>query len=140
MDLATEKSGLFLHLVLVCLLVIFVCVFELVLLQCLGQAVLSLFVQLFGEARVMKGFIFGLLHRAFQRRKRIGGRKKRNGKQYQASELATREKCYGQAGLPDESFHPGSFAHFLHPTLNTSWALVLKMPQWDTSHKQIIRR
>lgn len=105
----------------------------------LARTFLSLLVQLFGEARAMKGFIFGLLHRAFQRRKRVGRRKKRNGKQYQASELSSGEKRYGQAGLPDEPFHPGSFAHFLPPTMNTSWALVLKTPQWDTSHKQIIR-
>lgn len=64
---------------------------------------------------------------------------KRDEKQYRASELATREKHYGHAGLPDESFYPGSFAPFLHSTVNTYWAFVLKIPQSNTNHKQVIR-
>lgn len=56
MDLATEKSWLLLHSALVWLWVILVCVFYSLSLQCLGQAVLSLSVQLLWEARVTKHF------------------------------------------------------------------------------------
>lgn len=42
-----------------------------------------------------------------------------------------------RAGLPDELLYPGSFAHFLYSTTHTHWAFVLKMPQWNASHRQI---
>lgn len=79
MDLATEKSGLFLHLVLVCLLVIFVCVFELVLLQCLGQAVLSLLSNCFERPELRRALFSVASIELFKEGEESGGESKGRG-------------------------------------------------------------
>lgn len=93
----------------------------------------------------MKDFIFCLLHRIFQRRE-VGGRREGTGKQRTEpvnsppeTDVTDKIRAGLRAGLPDESFYPGSFAGSLHATMYTRWAFVLKTPQWNSSHKQVGR-
>lgn len=73
----------------------------------LARAVLS--VCLFCEGRIMRYFIFCLLHGIFQRKKRSGWREERDWKtENQASELWTREKRYWQ-DRKDQDFQMNHF-------------------------------